>query len=183
MVQFSTFTRSLIHRKPIMMTQTDHTVYLHTGSNLGNRLQNLHRANAAIEARIGTIVRFSPVYVTAAWGIQEQPNFFNQALEVTTTLDPEAVLDAALQIEADMGRQRGMKWSERLIDIDVLFYDQLVLQTEKLTLPHPWLHERRFVLAPLMDIAPDWIHPVFGVSIRRIFLDLKDFSFVEILTE
>lgn len=144
------------------------TTFLATGSNQGDRLVNLQKAVALIATKIGTIAQASQVYVTQAWGLQEQPDFLNQVLEVKTPLSPEAVLAQIQQIETQMGRQRQIKWGERIIDIDILFYEQEIIQTEQLTIPHPFLQKRNFVLIPLAEIAPDWIHPVLKQPISYL---------------
>ncbi|HMO40297.1 MAG TPA: 2-amino-4-hydroxy-6-hydroxymethyldihydropteridine diphosphokinase [Saprospiraceae bacterium] len=144
------------------------------GSNLGDRKENLRVARERIATELGPVQRVSSLYETPPWGITDQPDFLNQALEVRTTLEPEAVLQIILTIEQDMGRQRLRKWGERLIDIDILLYDDLVLTSEQLTIPHPFLHQRDFVLAPLAEIAPTAIHPVFQELIYNIFFNFEN---------
>jgi 2-amino-4-hydroxy-6-hydroxymethyldihydropteridine diphosphokinase len=149
-----------------------HRVFLHTGSNIGDRLRNLEQALENIETRIGAVTMASRVFETKAWGITDQPDFLNQAVEVLTPMDPYQLLEAILEIEKTMGRKREIKWGKRLIDIDILFYEDLVIASENLTIPHPFLHERKFVLEPLMDIAPDFVHPVLKKTIRRLWEEL-----------
>ena len=156
------------------MNKMVHRLYLHTGTNLGEREANLRRANELIEKEIGPIAKASSIYRTQAWGITQQPDFLNQALCVMTTLEPEEVLDRILQIEKKMGRKRVVKWGERLIDIDILFYDQLKLETENLVIPHPHMHYRNFVLIPLAEIAPDLIHPHFNKTISALVTASED---------
>lgn len=139
-------------------------IYLLLGTNLGDREANLAQARTELEARVGDIVVASPLYATAAWGITEQPDFLNQVLCIDTHLAPELLLQTLLQIEADMGRVRKVKWGERLIDLDILYYHNQVIQQERLTIPHPGIPNRRFTLIPLVDIAPQGIHPVLGLS-------------------
>lgn len=158
-------------------------LFLGLGSNLGDRKQHLQRATEQIELRIGEISKASSIYETQAWGIENQPDFLNQVLEINTQLEPEKILEIILIIEQNMGRERHVKWGERLIDIDILFYDALVLKTEKLMIPHPFLQDRNFVLAPLTEIAPDFVHPILQRNIRDLFLDSKDQLVVKILTE
>jgi len=143
-----------------MFTSMSHTVFLLLGTNLGDRAANLSAALDHIGRRVGTIVQTSSRYRTAAWGKTDQPDFYNQAAAIDTTLDPEEVLAHVLAIEAQLGRARKEKWGERLIDIDVLYYGDRVLQTPDLTVPHPHLQARRFALVPLCEIAPDFVHPV-----------------------
>lgn len=144
-------------------------IYLHTGSNLGDRAENLNRANHYIAQRIGTIIAVSPLYQTAAWGVTQQADFYNQALCVETYHAPETVLAEIHYIETSIfGRVRTQKWAARIIDIDILFYENLILNTENLTLPHPHLHLRNFVLLPMLDLAPDLEHPVFKQTLKQL---------------
>lgn len=147
-------------------------VYLHTGTNLGEKAANLERANRLISQEIGQIAQASSVYQTAAWGNTAQPDFLNQALLVHTALGPFELLGKIHWIEQQMGRVRRIKWGERIIDIDILFFNDEVIAAENLQIPHPYLHLREFVLAPLREIAPDWIHPVFQKSILQLSADL-----------
>lgn len=161
----------------------NHQIFLSTGSNLGDRLENLRQAQEYIALEIGTIVQASSVYATQAWGVHDQPDFLNQALEVKTELMPAEILEKIQYIEKRMGRIKTEKWSKRLIDIDILFYNQDIIQTENLTIPHPFLHERNFVLAPLAEIAPDFLHPIFQISILKLYQNSKDNLEAKTLTE
>jgi len=143
-------------------------VYLATGSNMGDKAANLAKALEMIELYVGDLVQVSGVYRTAAWGREDQPEFLNQAMSVDTRLEPETLLLAVMEIEQKMGRERRIRWGERLIDIDILFYGQLVSQSQRLTIPHPFIQERNFVLQPLLEIAPNLIHPVFQKSICEL---------------
>ena len=134
-------------------------VFLGLGSNLGNRAKNLLMAQKLIEEKIGKTLSKSSIYETAAWGITEQNAFLNQVLEIETIFSPSAVLHLVLKIEKDMGRIREIKWGERSIDIDVLYYNNEIISTENLAVPHPFIQERKFVLVPLCEIAPAFIHP------------------------
>lgn len=159
--------------------QKFHRVYLGTGTNLGNRQFNLKHANALIENRIGSIRKASTVYQTTAWGVTEQPNFYNQVIEVATLLSPESVLVQITEIESLMGRIRLQKWGTRLIDIDILFYDDIFIQKKDLTIPHPYITDRNFVLIPLAEIAEKLIHPVLGTSIKTLLEACEDVEKVE----
>ncbi|WP_020527449.1 2-amino-4-hydroxy-6-hydroxymethyldihydropteridine diphosphokinase [Flexithrix dorotheae] len=135
------------------------TVYILLGTNLGNREENLDQAMLKIKETIGQVLQKSSVYETAAWGIEEQPAFYNQVLKVNTNLPPEVLLQKLLEIEVKMGRIRIKKWFTRLIDIDILYYDQNLLESPDLTIPHKEIQNRKFTLIPLVEIAPDYIHP------------------------
>ena len=127
---------------------------------MGNRKRQLQQAAALIAKRCGEVLAASPLFETAAWGKTDQPAFLNQALLIETILEPEELLEQLLQIEAHSGRIRKERYGPRLIDIDILLYEDQVIHTASLTIPHPRLPQRRFALAPLAAIAPDVIHPV-----------------------
>ncbi|MEM1323132.1 MAG: 2-amino-4-hydroxy-6-hydroxymethyldihydropteridine diphosphokinase [Bacteroidota bacterium] len=151
-----------------------HQVYLHLGSNQGDRQQQLEGAQALIEASIGRIGQCSAIYETAAWGITDQEDFLNMALVVESALPPEAVMQAILAIEEQMGRKRVEKWGPRVIDIDILFYDQLLINQPNLTIPHPHLQDRAFVLVPLLEIAADFYHPILQKTIEELYIECRD---------
>lgn len=142
-------------------------ILLALGTNLGDRWANLRRAVRAL-ARLMVVERVSPVYETAPWGIADQPEFLNLCLSATTTLAPEPLLAALKGLEARLGRRPGRRWGPRLIDMDLLFYDDLIWQGGGLSLPHPRLAERAFVLAPLADIAPGFRHPQSGLTVAEM---------------
>ncbi|HMQ48929.1 MAG TPA: 2-amino-4-hydroxy-6-hydroxymethyldihydropteridine diphosphokinase [Saprospiraceae bacterium] len=150
------------------------TLYLHTGSNLGDKMANLSAAYGLIGQTIGAIIRSSSLYVTAPWGITDQPDFFNQALEVETSMSPHEVLSQIHDIESLLGRKRVIKWGSRVIDIDILFYNDWIITESELTIPHPFLHERNFVLIPLLEIAPNLVHPLLGLSIQQLAAQAND---------
>jgi 2-amino-4-hydroxy-6-hydroxymethyldihydropteridine diphosphokinase len=150
-------------------------VYLLLGSNLGDRKALINEAIEQVEKHIGNVFVKSSVYETAAWGKEDQPGFLNIALGVKTKLDPLQVLKKALAIELELGRVRHEKWGSRLIDIDIiLFGDRIVDMGDKLQIPHPQMHHRKFVLEPLAEIAAKSIHPVFKVSVSEILERLSD---------
>lgn len=145
----------------------EHLVYLSLGTNLGNRAANLKEAISSLEPQM-TVKAKSKVYETPPWGYEDQPSFLNQAVNAITYLEPLPLLRHIKRLEIALGRKATFKYGPRLIDIDILFYDDLVLNESSLVIPHPHLHERAFVLLPMMDIAPDLIHPVKRKSIREL---------------
>ena len=149
-------------------------VYLLLGGNLGDRTSYLADARKRIAAAIGSITHCSKLYETAAWGKTDQPAFLNQVLEVQTELSPEQVLRVVNTLEQELGRVRLEHWGARVIDIDILFYGELVLQSQRLTIPHPQLHLRRFTLMPLAEIAPQLEHPVLGTTIEFLLETCPD---------
>ena len=150
-----------------------HHLFLSLGSNLGSRPDNLRRAITGLRAEVGLeITAISPVYETAPWGNLNQPHFLNICLAANSQLPPPDLLAAVKQLEVDLGRQSAEKWGPRLIDIDLLTYDELRVESDSLTLPHPRLAERAFVLAPLADIAPNWRHPFSGRSATDLLANL-----------
>ena len=140
------------------------TVYILLGTNIGDRLANLKTACAKISIDCGTIADRSSIYETSPWGITDQPSFLNMVIKVETKCAPEKVLKLLLFIEKEMGRIRERKWGERLIDLDILYFNDEIIVKENLKIPHPELHNRRFTLIPLSDIAGDYRHPVFNVT-------------------
>jgi 2-amino-4-hydroxy-6-hydroxymethyldihydropteridine diphosphokinase len=144
-----------------------HTVYLALGSNLGDRRENLRQAVASLSPQLDIKAR-SFVYETDPWGFEEQPKFLNMAVKAQTYLEPEPLLKHLKRLEIALGRQASFPNGPRLIDIDILFFDDIVMDTPILTVPHPRLHERGFVLLPMMDIAPDLVHPLLKKSIRDL---------------
>lgn len=143
--------------------------YLLTGANLGDRFHTLLEANRLIEEKIGSIAKASSFYETEAWGNVDQPAYINQALEVMTHLSPQELLETIFEVEAALGRIRRNKWEARPIDIDILFYENKILHTPDLTIPHPHLHRRNFVLIPMLEIAPNKQHPVFKKKIEELY--------------
>jgi 2-amino-4-hydroxy-6-hydroxymethyldihydropteridine diphosphokinase len=145
----------------------DHIVYLSLGSNMDNRSANLKSAISSLPPQLD-VKKKSHVYKTPPWGYTEQDEFLNQVVMAKTYLEPEPLMKHIKRLEVALGRKATFRYGPRLIDIDILFYDDLVLETPSLTIPHPHLHERGFVLVPMMDIAPDFVHPVKKKSIGEM---------------
>jgi len=149
------------------------TVYLLLGSNEGDRKYLLGKAIDAIST-FGTVVKRSSLYETAAWGLETQPEFLNMVLEVHTELSAEAVLNKIQQTENNLGRQRKVLWGQRTLDIDILFFNDEIIDTENLKVPHPYMQERRFTLAPLSEIAGSLVHPILRLSIEQLMENCED---------
>jgi 2-amino-4-hydroxy-6-hydroxymethyldihydropteridine diphosphokinase len=147
------------------------TVYLSLGSNLGNREANLRDAVAQLD-KVGHVTAVSSFYETEPVDVTDQPWFLNRAVELQTELMPRQLLSAVLKIERDMGRRRLQPKGPRLIDVDILLFGSTVMNDPKLTIPHPAMHERNFVLKPLAEIAPAVKHPVLKKSIKELLDDL-----------
>jgi len=149
--------------------------YLILGSNVGDKLANLSKAISLIELKSGSIIQQSKIYQTAAWGNENQSDFYNQCIKINTSLKPIELIDNLLLIEKIIGRTRGeQKWQERIIDIDILFYNNQIINEPNLKIPHPYLQDRKFVLIPLAEIAAELTHPIFNKSVRDLLTDCKD---------
>jgi len=142
-------------------------VYLGLGTNLGERMVNLAQALSLLPPAV-TVLRCSPVYETPPWGFADQPAFLNMVCEVESDLQPLALLERLKALEEKMGREKTVRYGPRLIDLDILFYADLVYKDDRLEIPHPRLAERAFVLAPLADLAPEFRHPLTHQTIRAM---------------
>ena len=160
-----------------------HTAYVLLGSNLGNRQAFIEKAIAMIRIQIGEVTATSSLYRAAAWGDSDDPEFLNQAIEVRTNLEAEEFLHELLKVEQQLGRVRTTKWAPRTIDLDVVFFDDSILKSDDLEVPHPRMQERRFVLMPLAEIAPTARHPVLGKSVSELLAECPDAGEVSILAE
>lgn len=159
-------------------------VYFSTGSNQGDRLKSLLVAAKLINSQIGEVIGFSSIVESEPWGFKAETNFYNQVLLVETGLSPQTILEAILLIEKQMGRIRtGNAYSSRIIDIDILFYDNLVIESPTLVIPHPRLNDRNFVLKPLNEIAPQLLHPVLKKTIAELFTLSSDPGSVKTVVE
>ena len=154
-------------------------IVLLLGSNVGDRKENLERAVLELTVEFGQSLMESSIYVTEPWGLKEQDTYLNQVVIFETALRPERVLETILEIEKRMGRERTKKWGPRIIDIDILFYDDLIYESEILKIPHPNMEMRRFVLVPLCELLSQMEHPLFGVSIKKLLDKCPDSCKVE----
>ena len=148
--------------------------YLSLGSNEGERTLWLDKALWLLSVTCGTLVQMSSVYETAAWGIQDQPDFLNMVVQLETEKNARDLLTAILAVETTLGRHRTVKWGPRTIDIDILFFNDEVINTPDLVVPHPFIQERRFILLPMAEIAAEWIHPVLQKNIATLVAECKD---------
>lgn len=153
-------------------------VFLGLGSNLGAKETNIHQAITYIEEQIGPILDRSALFASESWGYESTNSYLNACIAIKTSLGPAACILATESIEQAMGRFKSDKnnYVDRVIDIDILFYDNLILQTEKLIIPHPLLHERLFVLIPLSEIAPNYVHPILGKTMQKLLEELNERS-------
>jgi 2-amino-4-hydroxy-6-hydroxymethyldihydropteridine diphosphokinase len=143
-------------------------VVLSLGGNVGNVQQTFVEAIVILEKKVGKLIGGSSLYKTSAWGVEDQPDFINQVVIFKTNNTPKEVLKKCLQIEGELGRERVGKWQKRRIDIDLLFYENEIINTIDLKIPHPYLHQRNFVLFPLAELIPDFIHPLLGETIHTL---------------
>ena len=144
------------------------------GGNLGDRTGQLREAVAQIDKQVGRVEKISSLYETAAWGVEEQPDYLNQALLVATEMDARTLLHTVLAIEHEIGRVRRQKWGARVIDIDIIFFNDAIINEPDLKIPHPQMQFRQFVLVPLMEILPEWQHPVLHQSVSTLLDNCTD---------
>lgn len=144
-----------------------HIAFLCLGTNMGNKLRNLQNAIASLPPDIN-LIKWSSVYQTVPWGYTDQPEFLNQVIKVSTDLEPSALLARLKWIETRLDRQPTFRYGPRSIDIDILFYDDLVMNTPRLVIPHPRMTDRAFVLVPLVELAPDLVHPQLNLPVSEM---------------
>ncbi len=148
--------------------------YIGIGSNLGKREENCKRAINLLVNKGLTILKQSSMIETEPWGVKNQPCFINMAVSVDTTLPPETLLTLVKEIETVLGRTETFRWGPRIIDLDILFYDNVVMKKPEMSIPHPHIKDRDFVLRPLAEIAPDLVHPVLKKSIKELLDNLPN---------
>ncbi len=146
--------------------------YLGIGSNLGNREENCEQAVELLIKKEIKLIKRSSLYETEPWGVKEQPAFINMVIKAETILTPEELLNTLKTIESALGRREAIRRGPRIIDLDILFYDDLVINTPELEIPHAGIKDRKFVLKPLSDIAPDKVHPVLKKNMRTLLSEL-----------
>ena len=154
-------------------------VFLQLGSNLGDRELLLREALVLINKKVGLVIDISKIYESTAWGVEKQTDYLNQIIKVETKLLASEVLSAILIIEEKLGRVRVKKWGERLIDIDILFYNNEIINTPSLCVPHKYMHKRMFVLVPLNEIAAEKIHPIYNKTIEFLMQECRDTELVK----
>lgn len=159
------------------------TYYLHLGSNVGDRKQMLLKAIQAISTQIGNITQKSSIYETEPWGLTNQPDFYNMAIEVHSDIKVEEVFTLIKSIEKEMDRQKDIKWGPRNIDIDILYCNDMIIETPELTIPHPQIYNRNFVLIPMIEIAGELIDPVKNLSLDELYELCRDTHEVFILND
>ena len=143
-------------------------IYIGIGSNLGDKEGNCKTAIERLSKNGIAVKKISSPYRTKPWGVEDQPDFVNMAVKAETNVNPSELLTILKTIEKEMGRQDGVRWGPRLIDLDLLFYDDLVISCDELAIPHPLLHEREFVLLPMTEIAAEFVHPVLKATIKQL---------------
>lgn len=150
------------------MKTNQHIAFLGLGTNVGDKKKNLKEAIGKLQEKISNI-QVSKFYETEPWGYKNQDKFLNAAIRGTTFLSPSDLLKLIKFIEKEVGRVERFKWGPREIDIDILFYDDLIYKNNFLTIPHPFLQEREFVLKPLVDLDPNFVHPIFKKTVRQLY--------------
>lgn len=159
------------------------SVFLSLGGNLKNSKDIFHQIISEIEKKIGIISKKSQIYKTQAWGNENQSDFLNQVMRVETSINSaEEVLKIILKLELEFGRIRKEKWGPRAIDIDILFYDDEIIQQENLVIPHPYIQDRNFILIPMIEIEKSFVHPLFKKTLEKLLEENKDEKNVSVLS-
>jgi len=148
--------------------------YLSLGGNLGNTIEIFQNSIDFLTKKVGKITQLSSLYQTAAWGPIPQNDFINQVIEVETYLSAQELMDALLEIELQMGRIRNERWGPRTLDLDIIFFDDQIISTENLEIPHPRMTERKFVLVPMTEINPSFVHPKIQKTMEQLLLECED---------
>ena len=153
-----------------------HQVVLSLGGNVGNTKEIFKNAILFLEKKVGKLISKSALYKTKAWGVEDQPDFLNQVVIIVTESEPADLLKICMELEKEYGRNRTQtnKWEERTLDIDILFYEDRIINTDALIIPHPYIHKRNFILIPLVEIIPDYIQPSLKKSIKQLKKTSKD---------
>lgn len=157
-----------------------HIAFIGSGSNLGKRDQQLLEARQWIDREVGRVIGESSVYQTSPWGGIDQPDYLNQVWQIQTNLNPFQLMATLLELEKRANRERTQRWGARTLDLDLLFYDDYRIRTDFLTLPHPRIQDRNFVLVPLAEIAPDWRHPVLKQTVSYLAAHSPDEENVQV---
>jgi 2-amino-4-hydroxy-6-hydroxymethyldihydropteridine diphosphokinase len=157
-------------------------IYLLLGSNLGEKKENLINAIKLLDSYQIKVVKRSSLYETAAWGKTDQASFFNQVIQIETLLEPQLLLNTILSIEIKLGRVRKEHWGARLIDIDILYFNNIIIDTPDLKIPHPGIPSRRFTLIPLVEIAEEFIHPIYLQNQQTLLQNCADLLAVQLVT-
>lgn len=156
-------------------------VFISLGGNLGNTLEIFKNSYLEIEKKIGRISTFSKIYQTAAWGKTDQADFLNQVIQAETNLDPEKIMSKLLEIELFFGRRRDVIWGPRILDLDILFLGNQIVSSENVDIPHPQIAHRRFVLIPMAEIAPEFLHPVLQQTMLELLEQTTDLQSVQLM--
>ena len=156
-------------------------VFISLGGNLGNTLEIFKNSYLEIEKKIGRISAFSKIYQTAAWGKTDQADFLNQVISLETDLGPEKIMSELLEIELFFGRRRDVIWGPRILDLDILFLGNQIVSSENLAIPHPQIANRRFVLMPLVEIAPHFLHPELQQTMLELLEQTTDQQSVQLI--
>lgn len=173
---------SLCHYLCIMSNKVTNTAYLILGSNLGEKQTNINKALELIEEKAGTIIQKSSLYSSEPWGLKDQDEFLNQAVQISTELSAHDLIAVCKEIENELGRQVRDKWKPREIDIDILFFNREIVHESGLKVPHPAMAERKFVLQPLSEINEAFIHPVLNYTLAELLENCPDRGYVRIFT-